>query len=167
MSVTSDSTEQVKTNVINVTALAPNVLVLKKINVPCALMSATLLRKVPMDVVSVLEITHAQSVFTTIKVTASHAHLIVQNVCPKMFVNHVSLVSNSTKCNTTVINILTVSKSAVMVRDSNSTAMTVTEKMVTVATVTVKSKKDGTVKVDLVLKLQLVFPTALQDPSSH
>lgn len=167
MSATSDSSAQVKISVTNVMAVAPSALVPKKTNVPCALMSAILLRKVPADVAFVLEITHAQSVFTTIGVTADHAHLIVRNACLKMFVNHVSLVSNSTKCNTTVKNILTVSKSAVTVRDSNLTAMMVTRKMVMVVTATVRSKKDGTVKVDLVLKPQLVFLTLLQDPSSH
>ena len=59
-----------------------------------------------------------------------------------------------------------VSKSVVMVRDSNLTVTTVTEKTVTVAAVIVKSKKDGIVKEDRASELVLVFLTLLLDHSS-
>lgn len=161
----SDSSESAKINVTNVTPLVLDVLDLTKINAQCALMSAILLRKVLMDADIVLEITHALLVSTTIKVTVNHAHHIVPNVNQKMYVNHVFLDSNSIKWNTIILSILTALKSVVMVRDSNLTAMMVTRKMAMVATATVKFKKDGTVKVDLVREHQLVFNMLHQDVS--
>jgi len=147
---TLDSSESAKINVTNVTPLVLNVLDLWNTNAQCALMSVILLKKVQMVVDFVLEITHALLVSITIKAIVNHAHLIVPNVNQKMYVNHVFLDSNSMRCNTMALSILTVLKSVVMARDSNSTAMMVTEMMVMVAASTVKLRKDIIVKVDLV-----------------
>ncbi len=147
---TLDSSESAKINVTNVTPLVLNVLDLWNTNAQCALMSVILLKKVQMVVDFVLEITHALLVSITIKAIVNHAHLIVPNVNQKMYVNHVFLDSNSMRCNTMALSILTVLKSVVMARDSNSTAMMVTEMMVMVAAATVKLRKDIIVKVDLV-----------------
>lgn len=147
---TLDSSESAKINVTNVTPLVLNVLDLWNTNAQCALMSVILLKKVQMVVDFVLEITHALLVSITIKAIVNHAHLIVPNVNQKMYVNHVFLDSNSMRCNTMALSILTVLKSVVMARDSNSTAMMVTEMMVMVAAATVKLRKDTIVKVDLV-----------------
>ena len=87
VSATLDSSESERTNVTNVTALVPNVMVLKKMNALCAQMLATLLRKVHQDAVLVLETATAQLVFTTTKVTVNHAHLTARNVNQKMSVN--------------------------------------------------------------------------------
>ncbi len=147
---TLDSSESAKINVTNVTPLVLNVLDLWNTNAQCALMSVILLKKVQMVADFVLEITHVLLVSITIKAIVNHAHLIVPNVNQKMYVNHVFLDSNSMRCNTMALSILTVLKSVVMARDSNSTAMMVTEMMVMVAAATVKLRKDTIVKVDLV-----------------
>lgn len=62
---------------------------------------------------------------------------------------------------------LTVLRSAVMVKDLNSTAMTVTPRITMVAMKTVKLRMAGIVKEDLVLKLAHVFLTHLLDHSLH
>ena len=101
------------------------------------------------------------------KVNASPAPPIAHPANHNQSVRLVYLDSNLTKCNMNVLSIPIVLKSAVMEKDSSSTAMTATPRTTTVVMKTVKSKADGIVKEDLVLKLAPVFLTHPPDPSLH
>ena len=113
--------------------------------------------------VSVPEIHLAQSVSTTKRENASPVPHTAHLVCQNQSVRLVSQDSNLMRCNMKVSSTPTVWKFAVMVKDLNSTAMTVTPRIMTAVMKTVKLKVAGIVKEDLVLKLAHVSHINLLD----
>lgn len=116
-----------------------------------------------MDAEFVPETHHAQLDYINKKANADHAHPIALNASRKLFARPVFQVSRSTRWLMMAAIMPIVLKFAVMAKDLNLTAMTVIPRMVTVATQTVKLRKDGIVKVDLVLNPAIVPNSCLQD----
>lgn len=113
--------------------------------------------------VSAQEAQLAQLVSIVTVMSASPARLIVLSATLNQSARPVLLVSNSMKWLFKVLLTLTVLKSAVTARDSSLTAMMVTRRTVTAATLTARSRTDGTAKADQVSKLVLASTTSPQD----